>query len=200
MISTNVILYFILAVLAILFCFIIAKRGNEGFKRTSQCLKLKANDEIWEKKENITYNNCYAYAFTDIDSNRKSKPQPGFKSNIAPLTRDQYSCLPFIERVLKDHPQATYLGNNPEIAYKDCGCSYHLTYLVIDDEGEKKDYHFYRKNANKYWTHKPGSLEVLHVDGSGKKITNPAYADRNYRNFNYNKTCGFFCTPTHNID
>lgn len=198
MISVNIVL-FLVAALTIFVFFRLAIKGREAFQNLTTCLDLKADDRIWEKSEIMGYNNCYAYAFTDLDSNRRSKPQPGFKSNIPPLTREQYACGPFIERVLKDHPQATYLGNDPELAYRDCGCSNHMVFLALDNEGENRDYHFYRRNSDFFWTHKPGSLEVLHVDAAGNKITNPAYADRTYRNFNYNKTCGFFCTPTHDI-
>ena len=196
-IITANILLFVAVILILIFLYRKAKKEKELFE--ARCLKLKANDKIWERKEIIGYNNCYAYAFTDIDANRKSKPQPGFKTNIAPLQKDKYTCSALIERVLKDHPNATYLGTDPEIAHRDCGCSRHMVYLAIDNEGENKDYHFYRRNADRLWTHKPGSLEVLHVDSAGKIITNPVYANRTYDKFDYNKSCGFFCAPSHEI-
>lgn len=157
---------------------------------------LKADDELWESRENVSYNNCYAYAFTDMDSSRKTKPQPGFKHNLQPLTRNEFSCQNLIDRVLLDHPDAIFIGNSPDINYSPCGFDHHMIFLAIDNEGENRDYHFYRRNSRGFWTHKPGSTEVYHTDAEGNIITNPYYANRNYNVFQYTIPCGFFCVKT----
>jgi hypothetical protein len=175
--------------------------GNDDVDR---CHALSANEEIWERNENINYNNCYSYAFTDMDSNRRSKPQPGFKVGLPPLPKENYTCEQFVKRVLLDHPEAKFLGNEPELSYHWCGCDErnnprHLVFLALDNSADKRDFHFYRKNQNGYWTHKPGSYEVLHTDASGRLITNPYLANRSYEPFQYETPCGFFCAPTINV-
>ena len=155
---------------------------------------LSSDDDLWEDKRNIEYNNCYAYAFTDIDSNRLMKPQPGFKKNLELLNRSNYSCSALIERVLGDFPDSTYIDNNPESNYIRCSDGYHLVFLAIDSEN--RDYHFYRRNSNGLWTHKPGSTEVIHIDASNNIITNPFLSNRSFKDYQYKIPCGFFCVKT----
>lgn len=181
---------FVILVLLILFVFFTT------CKKEKFCTELKANDDLWENENVIRYNNCYAYAFADIDSNRKGKPQPGFKVDLEPLSRNNYTCGKIINRVLLDHPGTIYLGDNPTIADQRCPCNNHMVYLALDNTGDSRDYHFYRQNADGFWTHKPGSTEVLHTDASGQMIVNPALADRHYPDFDYSTSCGFFCTKT----
>ena len=161
---------------------------------------MYANDSLWEKKKNITYNNCYAYAFQDLSDNRIEKPQPGYKVNLPPLTRAEYTPKNFISRILLDYPNAEYLGNDHEIGYRNCKCvnnqNRHMVFLALDNTGPDIDYHFYRKNHNGYWTHKPGSSEVLHVDADNEYILNPYFINRKYKTYDYNISCGFFCTNT----
>lgn len=171
------------------------KKSIENFVKT--CLTLKPDDKLWESEKYIKYNNCYAYAFTDIDPNRKDKPEPGYKHNLPPLEKKDYNCKTFIERILLDNPNTFYLGNNKNISSIDCGCNNHMVFLAIDQN--KYDFHFYRKNSNNYWTHKPGSLEVLHKDSNNKLIVNPMDASRKYEIYNYETPCGFFCTDTNYI-
>ena len=47
------------------------------------------------------------------------------------------------------------------------------------------DYHWYRKDNNGYWSHKPGTNFVRNVDGNGSLIKNPAKANHRYE---YNST------------
>jgi hypothetical protein len=152
--------------------------------------------KIWETDENIIFNNCYAYAFTDIDSSRTTKPQPGYKKNLSPLSRNQFTCNEIIKRVLLDFPDANFLGNTPKINSLQCKEGFHMVFLVIDNEDENRDYHFYRRNKRGFWTHKPGSYKIYYVDGSNDVITNPYYANHHYREFQYNTPCGFFCVKT----
>ena len=48
-------------------------------------------------------------------------------------------------------------------------------------------------NSDRYWSHKPGSTDVVDVDASGNKIKNPLKANRNYQTLNYYKPCFFAC-------
>ena len=77
--------------------------------------------------------------------------------------------------------------------------------MVIDDLGEEQDSHFYRQDSDGYWSHKPGKEEVRRTDASGKLITDPETADRNYdtsndnqnneTDNNYYKFCGYYSVP-----
>jgi len=62
-----------------------------------------------------------------------------------------------------------------------------------------EDYHFYRQDADGWWSHKDGSNEVKRYDAEGKQIWNPKTAARNYRPtgsfLNYTDVCGFYCAP-----
>lgn len=167
------------------------KNVGESFNKpynSSNCPILKANDNVWEQNDAQKFNNCYAYAFEDLDTNRKFKPQPGLKSNKKHIKASVYSCKKFIENIISDYPGSTFHKTLPE-----CRNCRRRIFLALDNTGPKKDYHFWRENSDGFWTHKPGSGPVLHTDGDGKKITNPLYSNRNFGNYNYNLACGFFC-------
>lgn len=155
------------------------------------CPRLSSNNYIWNNDEVKKYNNCYAYAFRNLDFNRKSKPQPGFKAGFLPLSKNEYTCKNFIKRVIADYPSAMYIGKDME----QCENCDFAVFLALDNTGEYRDYHFYRLNSDGLWTHKPGALEVHNVDYSGNLIRNPKYADRRSNKYNYSTDCGFFCVP-----
>ena len=56
------------------------------------------------------------------------------------------------------------------------------------------DYHWYVQNADGYWSHKIGGLEVSNRDVSDNLIINPATANRNYggNGYNYNSMVFFY--------
>jgi hypothetical protein len=58
--------------------------------------------------------------------------------------------------------------------------------LVIDPG---TDYHWYRKDKNGKWTHKPGGTAATNLDNSGNPITDPETANRG----GYTDFCGYFC-------
>ena len=47
---------------------------------------------------------------------------------------------------------------------------FYKIFLALD-VGE--DYHWWRQDNNKYWSHKPGSTNVINLDASGNKIIEP---------------------------
>ena len=51
----------------------------------------------------------------------------------------------------------------------------HLVALVI---APGIDFHWYRKGRNGYWSHKPGSTPVVHVDNGNHLIADPRTANR----------------------
>jgi hypothetical protein len=141
------------------------------------------------KKNNIKkYNNCYAYATNDYKTNRTRKLYPGHNSGYEPKNKN-FTCTELTKYILSDFPDAYKTPFN-----KPCSDKFYKIYMAIEP---KRDFHIYKHDHDGYWSHKPGSLSVSRKDASGEKITNPAKADRKYKNFNYKKSCSFFCIPVH---
>jgi len=162
-------------------------------------------DMFYESKkyECMNNNNCYSYAFNNTNTKYKQKPQPGSYSNIKQVKRNnkEYKCKNFIYRVLNDYPNSRFISVNDYKKGRRCNNDEYTIFLAIDNDGISTDYHFYKEDENGYWSHKPGLDEISYVDDSGRKITNPLYADRDYENgnindennYNYKTKCGFFC-------
>jgi hypothetical protein len=56
-----------------------------------------------------------------------------------------------------------------------------------------QDYHWYRRQKNGFWGHKPGSTDARNYDNSGVLITNPETCDRGVgTSLNYTNFCGYF--------
>jgi hypothetical protein len=52
------------------------------------------------------------------------------------------------------------------------------------------DFHWYRKNKEGFWSHKPGQTPVRNVDNSTHVINDPQFCDRGP----YTQFCGYFYT------
>ncbi len=64
----------------------------------------------------------------------------------------------------------------------------HIAALVVSTTPGFFDYHWYRRDSNGMWSHKPGHTSVRNTDNAGKPISDPRTCDRGpYENF-----CGFF--------
>lgn len=53
-----------------------------------------------------------------------------------------------------------------------------------------RDYHWYRRDENGMWTHKPGMTRATKLDNSGSPIADPRTADRG----RYTDFCGYYCS------
>lgn len=150
------------------------------------------NNPIYQDK-----NNCYSYAIQDRDKHRKTKMYPGEHSNLPRVkqTMNTYTCDVFENRLFLDIPNM-FVSN-----YEDkCPCDYYKIALVLDNDNNNKDFHFYREDADGLWSHKPGSNKVIRVDASDNIIKNPFTADRDYskkynNGYNYATKCNFYCIP-----
>lgn len=83
-------------------------------------------------------------------------------------------------------------ANNVESDFKD-----KIVYnLNTSHDLELQDYHWYRQDADGYWSHKQGTTAVKRTDDSGMLITDPETCDRgSYTNF-----VGYFAvTPWSNL-
>jgi len=61
-----------------------------------------------------------------------------------------------------------------------------------------EDYHFYRQDADGWWSHKDGSNPVKRYDADRAPIWDPRTAARDYRPrsfLNYRDFCGYYCAP-----
>ena len=144
------------------------------------------NPELWNTDYNIKdTHNCYTYALGKIVKGLKSKAQPGYASGFKHINDNEYKCESFYNRLKKDSP-GTYLEKFDNA----CLPGFYKIFLVLDPQN---DYHWYRQDNNSYWSHKPGSTDVINVDASGNTIKNPLKANRNYSSLNYYKPCFFAC-------
>ncbi|CAF1419784.1 unnamed protein product, partial [Rotaria sordida] len=104
-------------------------------------------------------NNCYAYA-TDIVTN--TFPQPGRYSGKTPSSM---TCESVRNACIQDG--LIYKGTTLPLGQPKIG---HYVALFI---WPHRDYHWIRKDANGYWSHKPGPGPVTNRDNMGLLIVNP---------------------------
>ena len=148
--------------------------------------ELEYNPELWNKKYNIkTTHNCYTYALGQIVPGLKSKAQPGYASGFKYINNSNFDCKSFSKRLKKDTP-----GSYIEKFDNKCLPGFYKIFLALDPGN---DYHWWRQNENKYWSHKPGGSNVTDVDADGKKIKNPLLSNRNFKHRNYYEPCFFAC-------
>ena len=148
--------------------------------------ELEYEPEKWNKDYNVKNNhNCYSYALGKIVRGLESKAQPGYASGFEHIDDDSYDCKAFRERLKKDSP-----GSYLEKFDNSCLPGFYKIFLALDPQN---DYHWWQQNRNGYWSHKPGSTDVVDVDASGEKIKNPLKANRKYETLNYYKPCFFSC-------
>ena len=160
-------------------------QSNKEFSPLSGA-ELKYNPKLWNKNYNIkNTHNCYTYALGKIVPGLDSKAQPGYASGFEHIEDNEYDCKSFRERLKKDSP-----GSYLEKFDNACIPGFYKIFLALDPEN---DYHWWRQNLDQYWSHKPGSTEVVNVDASGNKIKNPLKANRKYDSLNYYKPCFFAC-------
>lgn len=132
------------------------------------------NPAFWNNDSNVRgSNNCYNYArnwrtntFAQPGRASGCYPNPMACSNIASAAvcdglRKRCECLPD-----EEYPRR-------------------LMALVV---GPGLDYHWYRKQKDGFWGHKPGGTAAKNIDNSGIVITDPQSCDRGW----YTDFCGFF--------
>jgi hypothetical protein len=75
---------------------------------------------------------------------------------------------------------------------------YHRIGACLQDKSTpgSNDWHFYRQLPDRTWVHKRGYRAVEDVDASGKPITDPQKADRNYHEGNYDAWIGTYLAPS----
>ena len=144
--------------------------------------------------------NCFAYAFNHIDippldkCNEQSCSipfhQPGRASGYPKWSKVKGKrCPDLLARLFGD-------VKGLRMAKFEDKCPPHTSKIaLVADEDE--DYHFYRQDSNKYWSHKPGATKVNNLDSQGRPIYDPALASRDYdkSSLDYDRFCGYLCAP-----
>lgn len=140
----------------------------------------------WNGSPIKTSTNCYAYAANDRTGHPAGgKPQPGVKCGNPAKSA---SCSEVGRAAQCD-------GMTPAPNPPTPKPGYYPVALVMDPG---VDYHWYRLDNNGTWSHKPGHGDATNVDASGKPITNPETANRNYSGtsrVNYSQFCGYYYVP-----
>lgn len=146
--------------------------------------------------------NCFAYAFDYIylpenvkgctkENCNLSTPQPGRASGYPSWSKVKGKrCPDVVARIMGDVP-----GIRPSNFTARCPKGMRKIAPVVDPD---QDYHFYRQDSNGYWSHKPGSTKVTHLDSKGRPIYDPQLASRDSSdsNLDYDTFCGYWCVPT----
>ena len=143
--------------------------------------------------------NCYAYAlnliyYQYIDLCKKYnkgkgddeycklvKPQPGMYAGYAKKQKNAN----IEKRMLKDNPcikKTDFLTS--------CKTGYYKIALFVESK-KRSNYHFYREDQNKLWSHKDGWSKATNKDFSGSLIHNPTKCNRGH----YDLFVGYYMVP-----
>ncbi len=137
------------------------------------------NPGFWNDVAHVYKNNCYNYA-----TNRRTDTfaQPGRATG---KEANNMNCAEVTAGALSDGAHKRY----------DClPDSEKPRYLVAMVVAPGVDYHWYRKQKEGFWGHKPGGTPAKNTDNSGKIITNPETCDRTSGWPSYSNFCGYFYT------
>lgn len=120
------------------------------------------------------HNNCYNYA-SDLRTDTFAQPGNGSGHSFASL-----DCAGVDAGAQSD-------GLTPISCDQDgCAKCGHQVALVI---WPGQDFHWYRRDVDGTWSHKPGSTRARNVDSGGSSITDPRTAARGP----YTVFCGCYC-------
>ncbi|KAL0484517.1 insoluble matrix shell protein, partial [Acrasis kona] len=135
------------------------------------------NPGKWSRPvEALRLNNCYNYA-TDVRTDTFAQPGRGGTGKDLSV----YTCSEIWDRSIKD-------GLNPlgkKCPKKEAPVVGHYVSLVM---WPGEDFHWYRKDLEKTWSHKPGTGYVLNRDRGGNIINNPDEANISP----YTEICGYY--------
>ncbi len=130
--------------------------------------------------------NCYAYAMKLENDPRtgepfQSKPQPGEFSGNGLTYRDLYGDSETVKNNInkKVIADAEVLNLN----YIEVSSANHTAkpgnwVVALAYATDGSDYHWYRRNDDGSWSHKPGSTPIINWDAAGQTISDPATCDR----------------------
>ena len=155
----------------------------------------------WSSKTH--YANCYAYALNIYGSVYDNKLQPGelsgklwssYSGTVAQrLVAAFYADLKAISQALGYKTNQYLCAWDWQYYGPVYGSGYKVALVTAPDgKGWIVDYHWYRQDSTGQWSHKRGLTAITNVDASGKMISNPQTANRNYPGYNYSQFVGYF--------
>jgi hypothetical protein len=133
----------------------------------------------WNDSAFQTRNNCYNYA---NNSRTDNFSQPGWAHG--------YSGYEITVAQVRNAAIADGLEPTDSSSVSPVGKT--KIALVVGTVGGSPDYHWYRKDINGLWTHKPGGTQATNLDQSGAAIYNPETANRG----GYTQFGGYFFTSS----
>lgn len=125
-------------------------------------------------------NNCYNYAANKVTN---SFAQPGHASGGSTFPRNR-TCAGARAGANSDSGIKRIYSLASQVR------SYETAMALVVAPGY--DYHWYRRDSNGRWSHKPGSTSVTNRDNSNRIITNPISANRG----NYTHFCGYYVSKS----
>jgi hypothetical protein len=135
------------------------------------------NPGFWNNDPNVRRNNnCYNYA-SNWRTNTFAQPGRGCGSMYTAIT-----CAEVTRAALCDGMHHRF------DCFPDTEKPRYLVALVVAPGPGFIDYHWFRRQKEGFWGHKPGGTAARNVDNSGVVITDPQTADRGP----YTLFCGFF--------
>jgi hypothetical protein len=146
---------------------------------------------FWNDGGTVQFNNnCYNYG-----NNKRTDTfaQPGEASGII-LTQAQMQCNPVKNAAIAD-------GLIPLPASGQCpkdSLGEECKVALVVDPGT--DYHWYRRDQNGMWTHKPGGGRATNLDNSLNPISNPETANRCGGWLCYTDFCGYMCSCSSDVE
>lgn len=140
------------------------------------------NPSLWNGEIQF-YNNCYAYALNNQVNPETNElwfmQQPGEYSGnrVYDFTNEAKMRAAVASDFAKYNEDfKTNLVFQPIGKYDVCPAGTYKVALVAYSDNQ--DYHWYRQDADGYWSHKPGRTAVTRYDNSGNLIVDPETADR----------------------
>jgi hypothetical protein len=137
------------------------------------------NPGFWNNDPNVrSHNNCYNYA-SNKRTDTFAQPGRGCGHMYTAIT-----CAEVTRGALCDglHRRFTCFPDSEKPRY--------LVAMVVAPGPGFVDYHWYRKQKEGFWGHKPGGTAARNTDNSNKVITDPSTCNRGP----YTLFCGYFYT------
>jgi hypothetical protein len=152
---------------------------------------------FYNNSKEVLRHNCMSYAFGEKMKKAPlgSKQQPGNKSK-AYTHVDLSNCDDIVQRILDDYHGSVYQLKGDQ--YQACKKGWAKVIVAVSPNS---DFHFYRQEADGFFTHKRGLTHTTGKDACNKKITDPLKSCRNYgHGLNYKLLCGTFCRKVKDSD
>lgn len=132
------------------------------------------NPNFWNRPEVQPYNNCYNYAMNDRTD---TFAQPG---RISGHPNNIMQCANVAAAANWDGCTATCSGTNKQVA------------LVV---WPGFDYHWYRRQSEGFWGHKPGGTAARNTDNRNRVIDGTTLTPLNCDRGPYTNFCGYRFSP-----